>query len=67
MFEGDIVQRVFLGITLILVDVAITEGLNGTSILTDDVDELIDILLSDVHRIFQHDPLHTFCAGWGGE
>jgi hypothetical protein len=52
---------------LILVDVTIAEGLNGAGVLANDVDELINVLLGEVHGIFEHDPLHALRAGRCGE
>jgi len=52
---------------LIVVDVAVTEGLNGACVLTNQVDELINVFLGDVHGIFEHAPLHALRAGRCGE
>jgi len=46
---------------------AVSERLNGASVMADDLDELIHVLLGDVHGFFEYDPLHALCAGWGGE
>ena len=43
------------------------EGLDGAGVMADDVDELIDVLLGDVHGVFEYDPLHAFGAGRCGE
>jgi hypothetical protein len=59
MFEGDKVQRVIAWMHLVVVDVAATEGLNGARVMADDLDELINILLGDVHGIFEDDPVHS--------
>ena len=52
---------------LILVDMAAPEGLNGAGVMADYSDELINVLLGDVHGIFEDDPLHALAAGWGCE
>lgn len=52
---------------LIIVDVTVTEGLNGVGVQPDDWDELIDVLLCDVHGFFEDDPLHAVAAGRGCE
>jgi hypothetical protein len=46
---------------------AAPEGLNGAGVMADYSDELINVLLGDVHGIFEDDPLHALAAGWGCE
>ena len=67
MFESDKVQRVIAWMHLVVVDVAATEGLNGADVMADDLDELINVLLGDVHGIFENDPLHALSAGRSGK
>ena len=46
---------------------AAPEGLNGASVMANDLDELINVFLGDVHGIFKDDPLDALSAGRRGE
>lgn len=52
---------------LFFVNLAVSDGLDGASVMADNTDELIDVLLGDVHGFFDDDPLHALCARWCGE
>lgn len=51
---------------LIVLDVAIAKGLDGAGVMTNDSNELIDVLLGDMHGFFEHNPLDALSARWGG-